>query len=217
MESLQRIGAIAAVLSAIEALIILALILYFVPSIGVGLSDFANPAKILPVADHPYLKINSLTTVIFSGTTILIALGVYDFLGGKPRAILLPALAAAFSASAFGLLKGVLGLNAGVTIAPLYRANPQQAATILPAYQMVTHSMQDAGFIAGGIAAILIGWAGLFNPKLPRALSALVIVAGIVAIAYTFIIDLRFIQVPLDLVWNVWLGVVLFRGSAHAG
>ena len=211
--TLQKLGAIGAVLQAVEAVIVGVLVFYLVPSIGVTLNDFGNPDKILPVADHLYLKINSLTTVLFSGTSVIVVLGLYDYMKGEPRALLAPALAAAVIASALLLAKGFFGLASGQTYAALYATNKALAISALPATQLIIHATQNAAFFAGGVAAFLYALAGLQTKKLPAILCYLLIAGAIVAVLYFFVVVVRFVQLPLTFVSTGWLGAYMWRAA----
>ena len=75
----------------------------------------------------------------------------------------------------------------------------------------VPNGLLLAAICAAGWSTFLWGWAALSAKALPRLLTYLVLLAGVVAFL-TFLIPLLGILGPvLNIVWSLWLGVVLLQ------
>jgi hypothetical protein len=72
--------------------------------------------------------------------------------------------------------------------------------------------------VVGGIWILLVTWAALLAGRLPRALNYLGVVVGVAGVL-TVVPALEVLRVVFglgELVWVVWLGIVMFRGSRSA-
>jgi hypothetical protein len=156
--------------------------------------------------------------VMWGVFTVVLSLALYDRLkAGAP--------AMAQTATAFGLLWAGLVIASGLVatlgiraVGELYGTDAAQAGTIWATVATVVGGLGgEAGEVLGGVWLLLIGWASLRAQELPRALSYLAIVLGIAGIvtvvpplepaAFVFGVGL--------IVWWVWLGIVMLRGSAR--
>ena len=73
--------------------------------------------------------------------------------------------------------------------------------------------MVVAGDHAAGWAMLLIGWAALKTSTLPRVLSYLSVLGGIVFIIEFAAKPLMPVSLFLSVIWGVWLGAVLLRSK----
>jgi len=74
-----------------------------------------------------------------------------------------------------------------------------------------------AGDHALGWVLLLIGWAALKTRGLPRILSYLLVLYGIIAILEFAVHPFMIVGVILGIIWGVWLGVVLLRSKVWRG
>jgi hypothetical protein len=110
--------------------------------------------------------------------------------------------------------------NSGMeNVVDLYGKDPAQATTVWLAIDSVFDGLGGSNEVIGGIWILLVSWAALRAGQLPRVLNYLGVaigVAGIIsavpALAELFI----FIFALGQIVWFVWLGIVMLRGSQSA-
>jgi len=105
--------------------------------------------------------------------------------------------------------------NAGITpVVALYGKDPAQAALIWLGIESVASGLGNGnGEILGGLWTLLVSWAALRTGGLPRFLNYLGLVVGLVGLVSTIpgLSDLVGIFGMSQLVWFVWLGIILSR------
>jgi hypothetical protein len=72
--------------------------------------------------------------------------------------------------------------------------------------------------MVGGIWMLLVTWSAVLAGRLPRALNALGVVVGVAGVL-TVVPALEVLGIGFrlgEIVWGVWLGIVLLRGSRSA-
>jgi hypothetical protein len=72
--------------------------------------------------------------------------------------------------------------------------------------------------MVGGIWMLLVTWSAVLAGRLPRALNALGVVVGVAGVL-TVVPALEGLGIGFrlgEVVWGVWLGIVMFRGSRSA-
>jgi hypothetical protein len=153
--------------------------------------------------------------VVFGIFLVVLALALYERLkNGAP--------ALAQTATVFGLLwAGVViasGLifNSGMgTVVDLYGTDQAQAATVWLAIDAVFEGLGGGTEILGGIWMLLVSWAALRAGEFPKVLNYLGLVIGVLGIL-TIIPALEALTDVFGLtqiVWFVWLGIVLLRNN----
>lgn len=93
--------------------------------------------------------------------------------------------------------------------------NSSHAATAWLAISAVVEVLVDRIEVLGGIWVLLVTWAALLSGRLPRALNYLGLgigVAGVLTVVPAFgMLGIGFMLG--EIVWGVWLGIVMLRGS----
>jgi hypothetical protein len=129
-------------------------------------------------------------------------------------------------ATAFGLIwagliiaSGNLMLrNIGV-VSGLYGTDPAQAVTAWTALQSVENGITSGNELVGSLWVLLLSVAALRTGQLNRALNILGVVlgvAGMLTIVPALFDSLVMVFGPGMIVWSVWVGIILLRGSRVA-
>jgi hypothetical protein len=215
MKDLQRMGGFAALYEAAA---------YVVGMVGfllvVDVSGVVDPAqKVASLVDNrAFLSLLHLIVyVVWAVFLVVLALALYDRLkAGSP--------AMAQTATAFGLIWAGLVIASGTiynvgmeTVADLYCKDPAQAATVWLAIESVFGGLSGLELV-GGIWVLLISWAALRGGSLPRVLNYLGLLIGAAGIisAVPGLGDVVMLFGLGQIVWFIWLGIVLLRGSPSA-
>ena len=130
------------------------------------------------------------------------------------------------TATAFGLIWAVLVIASGTihnigmeTVVDLYGQDPAQAATVWLAIESVFNGLSGLE-IVGGTWVLLTSWAALRAGELSRALNYLGVVIGVAGILSAVPVlgelGLGIIFALGQIVWFVWLGIVMLRDSSSA-
>lgn len=217
MRNLQKMGGFAALyLAAAYAMgILLFLVVLDYPHI-------VDPAqKVALLASQPLIIFltNLLLYVIFGIVLSVLALALYERLGAAASVI-------ARLATAIGLIwAGILiasGLVANAAIAPvlaLQAKDPSQAALAWVAVEAVSNGLSSAnGEIVGGVWMLLVAWAAWQSNGLPKALNYLGFVVGVAGCvsAVPGLNDLTGLFGIGQMLWFIWLSVVMLRGKSLA-
>jgi hypothetical protein len=212
---MQKWGGLAALLQAV----MFASLLIIIPGLGVSLDLFTDAAKVQAAFQSPgYAALNTIL-LLFSLTVLLVAMGLRDRLQeGAPNRSRLLVMAASI-ASAMFLLNGMIGFGGGATLAKLAGQDLALAKGLFTPVNAVLDGLAASFIFMTGWVEALAGWAALTTKKLPQALGWLLVVAGVVSILSVLLpfagVDLQILgavlPVVLNLVWSLWLGVVLWR------
>ena len=216
MKNLQKMGGIAALYEAAA---------YVVGMVGfllvVDISGVVDPVKkvALMVDNQAFLYIMYLIIYVVWGVfMVVLALALYERLKAGSPAIVQ-------TATVFGMIWACVIIASGMiynigmeNVVDLYGKDPAQAATVWLAIDSVFDGLGGSNEILGGIWILLISWAALRAGELPRVLNCLgvvVSVAGIVTVVPA-LGELGAIFGLGTIVWFVWLGIVMLRGSTSA-
>jgi hypothetical protein len=217
MNNLQKWGGIAALGHAAVYLVALTLgVTLMFPILDAGPEQYL---KFL--ADHQALVYlwNLISYWGSAVTLVVMVLALYERLKGRS-----PALTQ--TATVFGLIwagliiaSGNLMLHNIGVVAALFGNDPAQAATTWTALAAVETGITSGNELVGSLWVLLLSAAALRTGRLPRPLSTLGLVlgvAGILTIIPALAETTIMIFGPGMIVWSVWAGIVLLRGSRVA-
>jgi len=212
MNNLQKIGGLAALYLAAAYLIGIVLFLFVL-----DYPNIVDPAqKVALVVDKQMViySTNLILYVIFGVFLIMLALALYERLKAGAPAIMQVATAIGIIWAGSLVASGMVS-NAGITpVVALYGKDPAQAALIWLGIESVASGLGNGnGEILGGLWTLLVSWAALRTGGLPRFLNYLGLVVGLVGLVSTIpgLSDLVGIFGMSQLVWFVWLGIILSR------
>ncbi len=214
MKSLQKFGGFAALYLAAG---------YLVGMIGflavVDVSGVVDPVqKVALMAENlTFLYILHLIVYVMWGIfMIVLALALYERLKADSPAIVQ-------TATIFGVFWGcviiISGMihNAGMqTVVDLYGKDPAQAGTIWLTIDSVLGGLAGSNEVIGGIWILLVSWAALRAGEFSKVLNylgAVVGVAGILSIVPALAELFIYIFALGQIVWFIWLGIVLLRSN----
>lgn len=212
MKTLQKMGGIAALYEAAA---------YIVGMIGfltvVDVSSVADPVQqVALMADNlTFLYIMHLFVYVVWGISmVVLALALYERLKAGSPAIVQ-------TATVFGIFWGCVIIIAGMihnvgmqTVVDLYGKDPTQAGTVWLTISSVFRGFGGANEAIGGIWILLLSWAAFRTGELSKVLNYLGVVvgaAGIISIVPALAALLIYIFALGQIVWFVWLGMVLLR------
>jgi uncharacterized protein DUF4386 len=214
MKSLQKSGGFAALYEAAA---------YIVGMIGfltvVNVSGVADPVqKVALMAENlAFLYIMHLITYVVWGMfMVVLALALYERLKTNSPAIMQ-------TATVFGIFWGCVIIVSGMiqnvgmqNVVDLYGKDPAQAGTVWLTIESVLGGLAGSNEAIGGIWILLLSWAALRTGELSKVLNYLGVVVGVAGIisivpglAELFIMIFALGQI----VWFVWLGIVLLRSN----
>jgi hypothetical protein len=214
VKNVQKLGGFAAVYLAAAYAIGIALFL-----VVLDYPHMVEPAqKVALIVDMPmviYLT-NLVLYVIFGIVLAVLALALYEGLHAASPAIV--RLAMAIGLIWAGLLSAS-GMVANAGIAPvvaLHGKDPAQAALAWLAIESVSNGLSSAnGEILGGVWTLLVTWAAWQAKGLPKGLNYLGLVVGVVGLvsAIPGLNDVAGLFGLSQMLWFIWLGIVLLRSK----
>jgi hypothetical protein len=210
----QKVGGLAALYLAAAFVVAMPYFLVFVkyPSVVDPVEKVA-----LLVGNHDSMRVMYLITyVIFGIVLAVLSLALYARLrDGAPTLIQ--------AATAVGLLWAVVlvasGMifNAGVAaVVGLHGASPAQAVSAWQAIEPVAQGLGGSGGeLLGGLWVLLVSVAALRTGGLPKVLNWLGVAIGAAGILsfVPVLKDLGYGFGSLQIVWFVWLGIVMLRAT----
>ncbi len=214
----QRVGGWSALYLAAAYIAAMPYFLVFVKIQGV-----VDPVEkvALIVANHASLRVMSLISyVIFGIVLAILALALYARL--RDRAPILSQAATAVGLIwAFVLVASGMIYNAGgAAVVGLHDTSPAQAVSVWQAIEPVSEGLGGSGGeLLGGLWVLLLSVAALRTGGLPRVLNWLGVAigaAGVISIVPA-LKDLAYGFGLLQIVWFVWLGIVMLRTRVAAG
>jgi hypothetical protein len=214
MKTLQKFGGFAALYLAIAYLIgiVLFLVVLDYPSI----TDPAQKVTLLIEKQMVIFSTNLLMYVFFGVFLIVLSLALYDRLKSGAPAIMQVATAIGIIWAGSLIASGMVS-NAGISpVVALYAKDPAQAALTWQVIESVASGLGNGnGEILGGLLTLLVSLAALRTGGLPKGLNILGLLVGAVGIITILpgLTDLVGVFGLSQLIWFVWLGIVLLRSN----
>ena len=216
MKGLQKMGAVAALYSALAYLAGFALY-GFVLDYGSAVEPLQ---KVALLADNQSIMflLTVFVYVVVGAFLVVLALALYQRLkAGAPGL--------AQTAAAFGLIWACVVISSGLifntgmaVVVDLYATDPTRAATVWMAINSVFEGMGGGTEIFGGIWILLLSWAALRAGELPKVLNylgLLIGLVGIVSIVPAFEVLTSVFGIT-QIVWFVWLGITMLVAHDRA-
>jgi len=207
----QRAGGAAALY--IAAAYLVAMPYFLIASDYKNLVDPAQKVTAL-VANQNSMYVMYLASYVVLGIVLAaLALALWKRLAGSPG------IAAA--GGAVGLIWACMLVASGLvfnygaaTVIELHATSPAQAVSAWQAIEPVADAFSSGqGELLGGLWVLLVSLAALRTAALPKALNSLGILIGFAGIASVVppLLDAVYVFGLLEIVWLIWLGIVMLR------
>jgi hypothetical protein len=216
MKNLQKMGGIAALYAAAAYLVGFAL---WGGVLGYS-SDLEPAQKVASFVENQGLWyiLNLVVYVVWGFFLVVLALALYERLKTGSPAIMQTATAIGLIWAGVVIASGMI-CNIGIdNVVDLYGQDPAQAASVWVAIDSVRDGLGGGNEIVGGLWLLLVSWAALRAGGLPRALNYLGVVIGVAGIlsAVPPLGGLTDVFGLSQIVWFIWLGIVMLRSSPSA-
>ena len=214
MKTLQKFGGFAALYMALAHLI--GIVIFLVILDYLSITDPAQKVALNVDKQMVVFSTNLLMYVFFGFFLIALSLALYDRLKAGAPALMQMATAIGIIWAGSLIASGMVS-NAGIAPAvALYAKDPAQAALTWQGIESVANGLGNAnGEILGGFWVLLVSLAALRIGGLPKGLNILGLLVGAVGIITIIpvLTDLTGIFGLGQIIWFVWLGIVLLRNS----
>jgi len=208
---LQKIGGFASIGFACLCATFLVFYLVVFPRLGlIAPSDWIDPVKINAAWNTSPITfvLFNFEPILFSIALILIALALREQMhAGVPNLMQIVIIGASIT-GALLLAAAIIEITVSPTIASAQNLLTRRAVTAM------YFGLIFAGDHAMGWVLLLLGWAALKTRELPRILSGLTMLYGMVLILEFAVRPFMNVGVILGIIWGVWLGGVLLRREA---
>ena len=199
---------------------------YIVGMVGfllvVDVSGVVDPVQkvALMVDNLAFLYIMHLIVyVVWAVFLVVLALALYERLKAGSTAMVQTATVFGMIWATVIIASGMIFISGMENVVDLYGKDPAQAATVWLAIDSVLGGLGGSNEILGGIWILLISWVALRAGVLPRVLNYLGVaigVAGIISVVPALAELFIYIFALGQIVWFVWLGIVMLRSSPSA-
>lgn len=217
MKTLSKLGGVAALYQAAAYLLTMVIFLVVLdyPSI------VTPEQKMALLLDHSALMFLTtlLAYVVFGATLVVLALALHDRLKAAAPALMPVATAFGLIWAAALIASGMVSNLGLATVVELHGQDPAAAMSAWLVIETIAHGLGGAnGEILGGLWTLLVSWAALRTAASPRVHSYLGLAVGLVGIASTVpvLVDLTGLFGLSQIVWFVWLGIILLRRPTPA-
>ncbi len=215
MKTLQKFGGFAALYMAVAHLI--GIVIFLVVLDYLSITDPAQKMALNVDNQLIVFSTNLLMYVFFGFALIVLSLALYGRIKFGPPALMQVATAVGIIWAGSLIASGMVA-NAGLAaIAPLYSQDPAQAALTWQGIEAVANGLGNAnGEILGGLWVLLLSLAALRTGELSKSQNILGLGVGAVGII-SLIPGLTDSLIGIfglgQIIWLVWLGIVLLRSS----
>jgi hypothetical protein len=210
MKNLQKMGGIAALYAGAA---------YVVGMMGflliVGWPD--DPVEQVAVlVDHQVIQhiLYLIVYQVWAVFLVILTLALYERLKADSPAMMQIAAAIGMIWATVVIASGMI-FNIGMdNVVDLHGKDPAQATTVWLAIESVCDGIGGGNEFLGGLWSLLISWVALQAGRLGRALNYLGVVIGVAGIlsALPGLGEVKLIFGAVQIVWFVWLGIVMLRG-----
>ena len=216
MKNLQKMGGIAALYEAAADLIGFALWIGVLNYSG----DLTPAEKVASFVNNQSLwyLLNLVVYIVAGFFLVTLALALYERLKTNTPAIMQIATATGLIWAGVVIASGMIA-NIGIeNVVNLYNTDPAQAAPVWLAIDSVRDGLGGGNEIIGGVWILLVSWAALQAGGLPKGLNYLGVVIGVAGIlsAVPALGMLTDIFGLTQIVWFIWLGIVMLRDKTSA-
>ncbi len=214
MKNLQKMGGIAAVYAGLA---------YVVGMLGFKvIVDWPDDVveQVAVLVDHQAVQhiLYIIVYQIWAIFLVVLALALYDRFKDDSPAIMQTATAIGMIWAGVVIASGMI-FNIGMdNVVDLHSTDPKQAETVWLAVSSVCDGIGGGNELLGGLWVLLISWVALQAGKLSKALNYLgivIAVAGIIS-ALPGLGEVGMIFGGIQIVWFIWLGIVMLRSSSSA-
>lgn len=214
MKTMQKMGGFAALYAGVA---------YIVGMIGfllvVGWPD--DPVQQVAVLINHQVSQHILYVIVYqvwAVVLVVLTLALYERLNADAPAPMQLVTAIGIIWATVVMASGMI-FNIGMeTVVKLYGQDPAQATTVWLVIASVCDGIGGGNEILGGLWMLLISWVALQAGGLPKLLNYLGIVVGAAGVlsALPGLGDAGLVFGLLQIVWFLWLGIVMLRGSTSA-
>jgi hypothetical protein len=211
MKNLQKAGGFAALYMAAAYLIgmIIFLVVLDYPSI----TDVSQKVTLLVEKQMVFFSSNLLMYVFFGIFLVVLSLALYD----RVKTPMMQVAAVLGIIWAGSLIASGMVANAGIApVVALYATDPAQAALTWQGIETIANGLGNGnGEILGGFMMLLTAAAGLRTGRLPKGLTILGLLVGVVGVLSIIPgwSDLTGVFGLSQMIWFAWLGIVLLRSN----
>jgi hypothetical protein len=214
MKNLQKLGGMAALYAGIAYIIGMLGFLFIV-----GWPD--DPSQQVTVLVNNQITQHVLYLIVYQILAVflvVLTLALYERLKTDAPAMMQIATALGIIWATLVIASGMI-FNIGMdNVVSLYGTDPAQATTVWLAIESVSNAIGGGNEMLGGLWMLLISWAALQTRGLPKVLNYLGLAIGAAGIlsALPELGDVGLIFGLGQIVWFVWLGIVMLRQSQRA-
>src|SRR5512141_1863089 len=219
MKDLQKIGGIAALVGATTNLLALVIFITLLAPKGYGSDD---PGQIVTffAANQALMRVwYVIIYLVFGASLIFLSLALHDRLKAGSPVLAQAVTTLGLIWAVLVIVIGTLSINDLSTVVALPAKDPAQAATTWLTLDSVETGLGGGGgeTIVSSLWFLVLSWAALQARELPRILNYLGVVTGAAGILSVLALtDLTAVYGLGLIIWFVWLGIVLLRGSLRA-
>jgi hypothetical protein len=212
MKTLQKVGGFAALYMAASHLI--GIIIFLVVLDYLNITDPVQRVALNVEKQTVIFSTNLLMYVFFGFALAVLALALYDRVKTNAPALMQVATAIGIIWAGSLIASGMVA-NAGLaTVAALYVKDPTQSVLAFQSIEAMANGLGNAnGEILGGAWTLLVSLAALRTGGLPKDLNILGLFVGAVGIVtiIPMLNDMTGFFGLGQIIWFVWLGIVLLR------